>query len=257
MRIGICDDDHLWCERAKKIVATYGIKHHLPMQIFVFLSEESLLEYEGGPLDVLFCDIDLNGSSELKDFPEAIKAREESSVIREDGISLVRKVNHRWPRCQMIYVTNYLYYATEVYQTKHVFFTLKEQFEKRIEEIFATILYQLRQEQDRLLFSMVGGGQIVLVPSDVYYFERNGRVTNIITKHGTYSVHEKLGDLLERLPEDVFIRCHNSYIVYLPAVREMVKGFFVLADGTQIIISRSYAKKAKEAFMQWALTQFV
>ncbi|MDY4669033.1 MAG: LytTR family DNA-binding domain-containing protein [Oliverpabstia sp.] len=257
MRIGICDDGQLWCERAKKIVATYGLKHHLPMQIFVFLSEESLFEYEGRPLDVLFCDIDLNGSSEQKDFPEAIKAREKSSVIRGDGISLVRKVNHRWPRCQMIYVTNYLYYATEVYQTKHAFFTLKEQFEKRIEEIFETILYQLKQEQDRLLFSMVGGGQIILVPSDVYYFERNGRVTNIATKHGTYSVHEKLRDLLERLPEDVFIRCHNSYIVYLPAIREMVKGFFVLVDGTQIIISRSYAKKAKEAFMQWALTQFV
>lgn len=257
MRIGICDDDHLWCERAKKIVATYGIKHDLPMQIFVFLSEESLLEYEGRLLDVLFCDIDLNGSNDQKDFPEVIEAREESSVLREDGISLVRKVNRRWPRCQMIYVTNYLYYATEVYQTKHVFFALKEQFEKRIEEIFSTILYQLKQEQDRLLFSMVGGGQVILVPSDVYYFERSGRVTNIITKHGTYPVHEKLGDLFERLPKDVFIRCHNSYIVYLPAVREMVKGFFVLADGTQIIISRSYAKKAKEAFMQWALIQFV
>ena len=61
---------------------------------------------------------------------------------------------------------------------------------------------------------------------------------------------------MEQLPEGDFIRCHNSYIIYCPAVRERVKGAFVLVNNTRIMISRSYAKKVKEAFMQWALTQF-
>lgn len=252
MRIGICDDDKLWCEKAQKIIEEYAAMSHLSMQISVFMSEEEVLRYEGDPLDVLFCDIELEKAEE-----ESVPVPEcEDGVAKENGISLAMKVNQRWAYCQIVYLTNYIFYATEVYQTKHVFFVLKDQFEKRIEEIFEKLIHELKQEQERLLFSTIGGGQVILSPNDIYYFERNGRVTNIITKHGEYAIHEKLGAVMEQLPARDFIRCHNSYIVYFPAVREMVKGAFILVNETRVVISRSYAKKAKEAFMQWALTQF-
>lgn len=61
--------------------------------------------------------------------------------------------------------------------------------------------------------------------------------------------------MTEILPSLDFVRCHNSYIVYLPAVREMEKGAFTLKDGTSIMISRSYMKSVKSAFMKWAQTQ--
>lgn len=257
MRIGICDDDRLWCERAKRIIESYGKQHRMVMQIFLFMTEESLMEYEGAPFDVLFCDIDLYGQNSQVDCSVSAQKIEKEFAVKNNGITMAQKINHRWPHCLIIYVTNYLYYATEVYQTKHSFFVLKDQFEHRLEEIFEMILRQLKQEQDRLLFSLVGGGQVLLTSSDIYYFERNGRTTNIVTKHGTYCVHEKLGDLINRLPQDVFSRCHNSYIIYLPAVREMEKGSYILTEGTQINISRSYAKKTKEMFMKWALQQFI
>ena len=250
MRIGICDDDKLWCERAQKIIEEYAVIRHLMIQISIFVSGEEVIKYEGEPLDVLFCDIELENMQE-----ESAQERRDDAT-KENGITLAMKVNRRWEQCQIVYVTNYLYYATEIYQTTHIFFVLKEQFEKRIDEIFEKLIHELIQEQERLLFSTIGGGQVILTPSDIYYFERNGRVTNIITKHGEYSVHEKLGAIMEQLPEGDFIRCHNSYIIYCPAVRERVKGAFVLVNNTRIMISRSYAKKVKEAFMQWALTQF-
>lgn len=250
MRIGICDDDKLWREKAQKIIEEYAVKSHLPIQIFLFVSGEDVLKYDGAPLDVLFCDIELENAEE-ESSPE-----KEAHVTKENGITLAKKVNQKWPHCQIVYLTNYLFYATEVYHTKHVFFVLKEQFEKRIEEIFEKLIHELKQEQERLLFSTIGGGRVILSPSDIYYFERNGRVTNIITKCGEYAIHEKLGVVMEQLPARDFIRCHNSYIVYFPAVREMVKGAFILVNQTRVVISRSYAKKVKEAFMQWAFTQF-
>lgn len=250
MRIGICDDDKLWCKKAQKIVEEYAAKSNLPMQSFLFMSGEDMLKYEGEHLDVLFCDIELENAEE-ESAPE-----KEGDATKENGITLAKKVNQKWPYCQIVYLTNYLFYATEVYQTRHVFFVLKEQFEKRIEEIFKKLIHELKQEQEQLLFSTIGGGRVILSPSDIYYFERNGRVTNIITKCGEYVIHEKLGVVMERLPSRDFIRCHNSYIVYFPAVREMVKGAFILVNQTRVVISRSYAKKVKEAFMQWALAQF-
>lgn len=60
---------------------------------------------------------------------------------------------------------------------------------------------------------------------------------------------------MEKLSKMDFVRCHNSYIVYMPAVRELGKGCFILKNGTKIMISRSHTKAVKTAFMRWAMTQ--
>lgn len=53
------------------------------------------------------------------------------------------------------------------------------------------------------------------------------------------------------------MKCHSSYIVYFPAVREMKKNEFVMENGDRITISRSHEKKVKERFMKWSLTQMI
>ncbi len=234
MRVGICDDDGCWCKKAEKIVLDYGEKIGREIEVIPFSNTEELHAYAGFPLDVLFMDIVLED---------------------ENGIDETARINQKWKDCQVVYLTNYLYYATEVYHTEHVFFALKEQFEKRVGEIFGKILHEMEQKRERLYFSLIGGRQLLLAPCDIRYFERKGRMTLVVTSWGTYTVWDKLQKIEEQLPELDFIRCHNSYIVYLPAVREMKDGAFVLQDGKEIIISRSYRKAVKEAFMNWALTQ--
>ena len=69
-------------------------------------------------------------------------------------------------------------------------------------------------------------------------------------------IWDKLRDVMEKLSEiEILVRRHNSYIVYMPAVREMGKGCFILKNGTKIMISRSHIRTVKASFMRWALTQ--
>lgn len=234
MRVGICDDDSRWCAKAEKLILGYARQTGLEMEIVQFMNSEELHSYEGYPLDVLFMDIVLK---------------------EENGIEETGKINQKWKDCQIVYLTNYLYYATEVYHTEHVFFALKEQFEDRIGEIFGKILHEFEQNKEKLFFSLIGGKQLLLAPRDILYFERKGRTTYIVTIWGTYTTWDKIQKIMEQLPELDFVRCHNSYIVYLPVVREMKEGMFILRDGKEILISRSYGKTVKTSFMRWALTQ--
>ena len=238
MRVGICDDDAIWCKKAEKIVRDYADKTATEMEVICFFTPDELNDYAGYPLDVLFMDIVLENEDEEK-----------------NGIDLVSSVNKKWRDCQIVYLTNYLFYATEVYHTEHVFFALKEQFEERIGEIFGKVFHQLSQTREKLTFSVIGGKEVSLVPADILCFERSGRTTNIITVYGTYTIWDKLSVIIERLPKLDFVRCHNSYIVYLPAVREMLADVFLMDDGREVMISRSYRKIAKAAFMKWAVTQ--
>lgn len=239
MRIGICDDEILWCKKASQIIEDHGKEHRLHIELMEFTSKAELDKYSGEPLDVLFVDIELGGEEQTG----------------ENGIDLAYQINRRWEKCQIVYLTNYLFYATEIYRTMHVFFVLKEQFESRVGDIFQKILHNLEQKKHRLIFNEIGGNTLVLAPEEIMYFERNGRVTEIVTSHGRYEVWDKLDEVMKRLSKIDFIRCHNSYIVYLPAVRELTKKEFILNDDTEILISRSHAKDVKNAFMQWAVMQ--
>lgn len=60
---------------------------------------------------------------------------------------------------------------------------------------------------------------------------------------------------MERLPHLYFLRCHNSYIVYIPMIKELLKSEIILDNGQIIPVSRSYRKSTHEAFLRWAKIQ--
>lgn len=234
MVVGICDDDRNWCIKASEMIEKYAEETMWNIEVNFFRNEKELLAYVGRPLEILFLDIELE---------------------EENGIDIAFRINKRWERCQIVYLTNYLFYATEVYLTIHTFFVLKEQFEVKIGKIFQKAFHELKQQEKKLIFNVIGGSEIVLAPDEIFYFERIKRLTCIVTVWGQYEIWDKLNDIEKKLPEPEFVRCHNSYIVYLPAIRELLKNAFIMNNGVKIMISRSHLKLAKGAFMRWALTQ--
>ena len=233
--IGICDDAREWYLKAEKIIRNFLKELEESIEILYFADEESLLQCEVD-LNILFMDIELFEKD-------------------GNGIQLAKIFSEKQRDCQIVYLTNYLYYAVDVYETEHSYFVLKEQFEQRIEQIFEKIRHKMNQRIKNLTFSVINGGQIVLSPEEIYYFERNLRETDVVTESGNYKVWDKLDEIEKVLPKPDFVRCHNSYIVNLPNIREMQKNRFLIKDGSEIVISRGYMKAAKETFMKWAEMQ--
>ncbi|MBQ2923488.1 MAG: response regulator transcription factor [Tyzzerella sp.] len=233
LRIGICDDEQHWHDEAKRIINMYASSIECPVELEFFGGKQELLGYSGKPLDAIFMDIELE---------------------QDNGIEVVCQINEKWPECSVIYVTNYLFYATDSYQTQHIYFVLKEQFERRIANIFNKILHQRKQVQNTLVFEVIGGTckEVSLSPKDILYLERKKRRTQIHTIWGTYEVWDKIADIEKRLPEFDFVRCHNSYIVYLPAIRIFTMTSITMKDGVVIAVSRNYAMHTKTVFERWA-----
>ncbi|SHK94161.1 LytR/AlgR family response regulator transcription factor [Hespellia stercorisuis] len=235
MKIGICDDNIQWCCRVESIIAEYFRRHNISAETQCFFSGEELLALDGNP-QLLFLDIDMK---------------------EKNGIETAKIANERWPHCQIVYLTNSLYFATEVYQTEHIYFVLKEQFEDKLDEVMEKAAHAFKQSEKNLVFSVIAGGEIVLSPDEIICIERTGRKSAIYCKTGTYRIWEKIKDVEQKLPTVDFVRCHNSCIIYLPAVRELLKDRFVMKNGKEILISRAYGKQAKEAFVEWAKTQIM
>lgn len=234
MIIAICDSDRTWREKVREYISEYLKECIDGIHFLNFECAEDLLEYSGTPANILFTAIKMSGI---------------------DGIEAVKTINRRWKNCQVVYLTDYLNYATEVYQTNHTFFVLKEQFASRIGEVFNKVDEVIKHTPKNIIFSCLGKEKVILTYEDIIFFERNRRVTILETVWGRYEIHEKINEIMEQVGTSEFIRCHNSYIVYLPAVRELHRDFFIMRNGAKILISRSYQKVAREAFTRWVATQ--
>ena len=221
MNIGIYDADQIWMEKAKRIVEVYAKKILSEVRVISYQNKNQLLEQKEKKLipDVLFMNLD----------------GKVNEILETAGI-----VNEMWKDCLIVYYSDNIQYATDVYCTMHIYFILKEQFEDRIASIFERIFLEQRHRCNRLSFTLPGGKCVSLTMGEILYFERIKRVTQIVTSLGTYETRDKLDEILEKLPEHEFIRCHNSYVVARGAVREKMKNCFVMRNGDTVAISRSY-----------------
>ncbi len=90
--------------------------------------------------------------------------------------------------------------------------------------------------------------------SDIYYFESSKRVVSLFTKKKVIKFYSKLGDVMTMLPQNGFIRCHQSYIVNMTEIIGLDKALrsFRLTNGTSIEISKSYYAQSIEEYERFS-----
>lgn len=235
MVIGICDDDKKWLQISQKMLIEFAKLTHIDIEVQCFSTAKELLEYKEIPLDAVFLDIELG---------------------RELGINVAKQLNEIRPSCRIVYMTNYLHYATEVYNTEHIWFVVKKHFGDKIGEIINRILHDLETKNSRLVLKAMKNELISIVPSDICYLEKEKRGTRIVTVWDEYHVKERLSEIIPLLSELDFSQCHNSYVVNFHHVKEMQKDVYLLygqSEKEQIVqISRRYVQKTREDFLKWS-----
>lgn len=89
-------------------------------------------------------------------------------------------------------------------------------------------------------------GWIPIPFSDVIYLEVKDRKTHIVTKTFSGTHTSSLQDFEYRLPRELFIRCHRSFIVNVHHIKEIypdTHSTFLLAmeNGEKVSVSQSYS----------------
>ena len=167
-----------------------------------------------------------------------------------DGIALAQKLNELVPACRIIFLSDSLRDATEVYRAEHVWFILREELEARIGPALEKALSLPEFGHDRAIL-IRSKGRACLIPLDkLLYLERDGRKTLLRTEGGEQVTSERPCRLLEGGLSEHFIRSHMSYWVNKEKIAAMERDEFVLCDGTRVPISRSWRAAARTAFLE-------
>ena len=234
LNIVICDDTPVQLQYTHKLVSSYFSGKNITL--FDFGSAEDLLSHISGGLlpHIAILDIELGTAN---------------------GISLAKELNALCPGCQIIFLTAYSQYASDVYYAKHAWFVIKKDIEKylpsALEKATSSAKTGMFEEEPWLLVKIRHTQQRIPV-SSILYLERITYRTRIVTVNKEIVCGQAPKELLEHLPNDLFIRCHQSYWINMGKIFSQKANEFHLIDGTAIPISRTYKKSALEAFRLYA-----
>lgn len=229
MKIAVCDDDKAILSVTKNTLESYCRDGNTT--VVNFNKPEALLAYvQSEHPDVVFMDIELG---------------------KTNGIEVVKKLLELSRDTQIVYYTNYINYATEVYETKHCWYLLKSELKRRLPDIIKKIEERLAEKKEKLVITKSGQTNVI-VGKKIIYMERANRMTLIHTEEEEIQTRETLDELYERLNPVRFVRCHKSYIVNLSYVSLYHRMYFRLYNGETIPISRQNTEKVRTAFLDWA-----
>lgn len=232
MQIAVCDDDKAILTTTKRTIEQYSERRDYTVVDFE-MPEELLAYAKTNRFDMVFMDIELGEIS---------------------GIEVVKKLLKIQPDCQVIYYTNYLHYATEVYETEHCYYLLKGELQKRLPDIILKVEEKLARRKEKLIIKE-GDFAKVIEAERIVFIERINRNSLIHTAEETIETRETLDEIYIRLNPVYFVRCHKSYIVNLTCITQYSRMELKLRTGQTLPISRQNIEKVRNLFLDWGRRQ--
>lgn len=226
LRVCLCEDNIAHSQKIASILFQELDKRNVSYSLHEYhkLNKlDKLLDKDKFRFDLILLDIDFDGKT---------------------SIPLAKKINKLYPQCYIIYISNYLDYVKDIFDTSFVYYILKDELEERFPHAIEKTLHQL-QIQPKLKIQKKGK-IFLLNQGDILYFERDIRVTHIILEDDTLTITEKLESIINRLNPDHFIRCHRSYIVNTSYIQEYSIDSITMKNGYSIPVSRRYRNDLKD-----------
>lgn len=175
-----------------------------------------------------------------------------------DGMLLAGSISKFAKKPYIIFTTAYKEHAAQAFELEAFDYILKPYEEKRIAAMLAKLEAAFKQagqaqeeasqDSNRRINLRKNENIIVTDVNDIYYAEANEKMTLIYTNADEYSMPMSISEFHDKLPQDIFFRCHRSYSVNLSKIHEIVPWFnntYVLrlkGLEAEIPVSRSKAK---------------
>ena len=229
VQIGICDDS----SEDIRILSEALYAYEPSFQIFTYSNGESLLEdwqEHKIPFDILFLDIYMPG---LNGIETAGKLR---SSMKDTKIIFISSSNEHYPEAYDVFAFNYILKPLN-----------PEKLNRLLDQALTEICGERRQQ---ISFSYKSTNYRIFCRDILYIESRDKIICFHMTDRTTLQCYAKLDEILKQLPEESFIRCHQSFAVNIFHVTEMTENHFRVGPAV-ISISKKYLKAAKDKYFAY------
>lgn len=163
------------------------------------------LEYvQKHPVDVIFLDI---------------------SMPKLDGLTFSRVISALTFKPILVFISAYSEHALEAFEVAAYDYILKPYSESRIISTLQRLENYSAVKCSNKITLWKNDKMYVLNISDIYYCEAHEHEVHVYTKNDRFKICTSFSDFQKKLPQDIFFRCHRSYIVNTDKITEIIPWF--------------------------------
>ena len=237
MKAIICDDEKSTCSELEEIILKYAKEKRVPLVTEVFYSGDILLDYlKREKINILFLDIELPGKDGV------MVGKYIREVLEEENIFLV-------------YISSKENYALHLFQNRPFDFLVKPIEQAKIYHVLDNICRISGKNSAEFKFQVQNSTYCILY-KDILYFQSDGRKINIVMKKEVRTFYGKLNEIEEKLPENLFLRIHKSYLVNKSYVKGFTYEWVKMLNGDVLNISKINRADVRRKILESAADEF-
>ncbi|GFI32445.1 sensory transduction protein LytR [Lachnospiraceae bacterium] len=235
-RIAICDDESIFVEELKGLISGYMMEKGLVFEIDTYSSGEALVKLgiEVVRYTAVFLDINME---------------------KIDGIMAAEKIREVSREIFIVFVTAYVNYSLEGYRLDAVRYLLKSNanFQSTVNECMDAIMDKLNYTVAIKKFDFKEGTKEVSLERLLYIESRLHKLEFHVMEDDMkiYTMYETLNALEDRLAANKFVRIHQSYLVNIKYIKNVVRYKVVLTNGVELVIPKARYTYVKEQFISY------
>ncbi len=233
--ITVCDDNDLMCEMIVDLLYRYSKERGIAFDVNYCHSGKELMSSFIGS-DIFLLDVEMPGEDGF-DLANSIRSANEEAVI------VFLTINR--DRIKEAFKCRALRYVTKPVQREELWEALDA-------------AYAICNNKKRVVLS-IRGTDVELYENQISYIEGCGDFVRIHYKNQILESYKTLDDLERELSDDVFVRCHKSYLINLGCVLKISgRGVVLLkteneAEKKEIPVARRRKRQMEEKYMKYDL----
>ncbi len=222
MRILICDDEPLVCEKIESLLRNYFQRKNIKDTGIVSFYDGESLAKDSGRKDIIFLDIEMPGMNGIY-LGNYLRRKDENTII--------------------IVITSYAEYLDDAMRF-HVFRYLSKPIDES--RFYRNLEDAIGELSGRSVKMTIENGKrtIVVESRDIIMIESLGRKTIVHTVDNDFCSLENITYWSEILPKERFIMSHRSFLVNLEYVKDFDRESVTLSkrDLTAYLTRRKYSE---------------
>lgn len=229
-RIAICEDEKVFFEAQEKACRDIFDNLNLEYRITTFDNSKDFLtafSVEHKRYDLILMDIVMDGTN---------------------GMELARTVRESDREVTIIFITSSRDYALQGYDVNALHYLLKPIDIDVLERLIVSDYHN--KFQNSYLVVKSGAQNLRIHLKDIYALETVGRRVEITLPDRKQYYSGKMVDLLDELPKNQFIRCHQSFAININNIRELTNQAAVTLNGKIVPVSRTFKRDVQKAFLK-------
>ena len=229
-KLAICDDDIDFAASLKSFLYGFFRDRETDCSVDVFdnvLTLDSAVD-SGAEYDLVILDILFENGN---------------------GMDYAKRLRARKCKFDIIFISSCREYAIESYDADSLYYILKP---ANPEKLTAALNRFLQKHAPVYINLNTTRGLIKVDLSDILYFEIYGHRLSLCKRDGTNEeLRSTLKEMEEKLPTEMFIRPHRSYLVNVNCITEIAHYNIKITNGEIIPISRAQYNKVQLEFLDY------